>query len=82
MEIQVEKKQDIGTNGQTHVANMELVVVHPLFDIPEQKVDIENAGPMHVTKATWFALWALRAYLIIMIVLAIYRFLGLAGIID
>lgn len=61
---------------------IEFMVVHPLFDKAEQKVDIVNAGPMHVTRATWFALFALRAYLVIMILLAAYRFMVLAGILN
>jgi hypothetical protein len=60
----------------------EYYVVHPLWDEPEIKVDIDNAGPMYVNKATWLALFALRAYLIIMIVLAAYRFMCLAHILK
>jgi len=87
METQIEKKQNF-PNGNNQIfhqldnRDFELVIVHPLFDRPEKKVDIENAGPMKVTKATWFALFALRAYLIIIILLAAYRFLVLAGIIK
>lgn len=82
------KKNRILSNGdklmfhQLDDRNIEFLVVHPLFDEPEKKVDIENAGPMHVTKATWFALFTLRAYLIIIILLAAYRFLVLTGILK
>ena len=87
METLMKKNQKLSDGDklifhQLDARNIELLVVHPLFDEPEKKVDIENAGPMHVTKATWFALFALRAYLIIIILLAAYRFLVLAGILK
>ncbi|HEK19427.1 MULTISPECIES: hypothetical protein [unclassified Mucilaginibacter] len=80
MEALINKKQELPHQKDKY--KTEFTVVHPLFDKPEQKVDIENAGPMHVTRATWFALFALRAYLLIMILLAVYRFMVLAGILK
>jgi hypothetical protein len=83
METLIKENQKLPNSGQVPFHHQhQLTVVHPLFDKAEQKVDIENAGPMHVTRATWLALFALRAYLIIMILLAAYRFMVLAGILK
>jgi len=56
------------------------LVVHPLFDIPEEKVDIENAKPLKMSKTVKWSLISLRIYLVIMIGLSFYRVLVLAGI--
>jgi hypothetical protein len=56
------------------------VVVHPLFDKPEKKVDPAAVGPMKMTRMVRFWLIALRAYVIAMIALAFYRTIVLAGV--
>jgi hypothetical protein len=56
------------------------VVVHPLDDVPEQKVDIENLGPMPMTRSVRFSLMSLRAYLILMMLLVFYHVLDLAKV--
>lgn len=58
------------------------LVVHPLFDEPEQKVDTVNIPPMQLTQMVRFSLLALRAYLIVMAVMLVYHFLDLAGILG
>lgn len=58
------------------------LVVHPLFDGPEQKLDIDNLPPMQLTRSVTLALFALRAYLILMAVMLVYHFLDLAGILE
>ncbi|MEI6914579.1 MAG: hypothetical protein WCL39_05550 [Armatimonadota bacterium] len=55
-------------------------VVHPLDDIPEEKFDAENLGPMQMTKSVRWSLIALRAYLIMMGALVGYHTLDLAGL--
>jgi hypothetical protein len=55
-------------------------VVHPLFDKAERKLDPERVGPMHMTPVVKYSLFALRLYLILMILLAFYRVLQLAGV--
>jgi hypothetical protein len=60
--------------------NPEQVVVHPLFDKPEEKLNPENLGPMHMTKSVKYSLISLRVYLILMVGLASYRVLFLAGV--
>ena len=56
------------------------VVVHPLDDMPETKVDTENLGPMAMTASVKYSLLSLRAYLILMFVLVLYHVLQLAGL--
>jgi hypothetical protein len=56
------------------------VVVHPLDDLPEEKVDTENLGPMKMTPAVRISLLTLRAYLGLMMLLVLYHVLDLAGL--
>ena len=60
--------------------NPEEVVIHPLFDKPEEKCDPENLGPMQMTNSVKYSLISLRIYLISMIGLTAYRVLVLAGV--
>ncbi len=53
-------------------------VVHPLDDRPEEKIDTEHIGPMKITRTVRVCLFALRAYLILMLGLLGYRVLQLA----
>jgi hypothetical protein len=48
-------------------------IVHPLNDLPEQKILIE--GPMRLTKGTKIALFVLRVYLILMLIIVIWKFI-------
>jgi len=54
------------------------VVVHPLDDVPETKVDTEALGPMPMTRAVRLSLFSLRAYLVLMVMLVVYRVVMLA----
>jgi hypothetical protein len=56
------------------------VVIHPLDDVPEVKVDTENLGPMAMTMSVRISLLSLRAYLVLMMILVFYHVLGLAGL--
>ncbi|MFI5117328.1 MAG: hypothetical protein ACHP8B_11605 [Terriglobales bacterium] len=56
------------------------VVVHPLDDVPEEKVDTETLGPMPMTISVKLSLLALRSYLVIMVLLVLYHVLDLAGL--
>ena len=56
------------------------VVVHPLDDRPEEKVDTGNLGPMRMTPSVRISLLSLRAYLVLMMVLVFYHVLDLAGL--
>lgn len=55
------------------------LVVHPLDDVAEQKVDTAHLGPMHLTPAVRYSLLALRAYMLLMMVMLCYYVLHLAG---
>jgi len=55
------------------------IVVHPLDDIPETKVDTETLGPMAMTASVRWSLVSLRGYLILMLVLVFYRVLEMSG---
>lgn len=54
------------------------VVVHPLDDVPEMKVDMETLGPMSLTRCVRLSLMSLRAYLILMVLLVVYHVVMLA----
>ena len=55
------------------------LVIHPLDDIEEQKMDPTRLGPMKMTPAVRFSLLSLRVYLILMILMLLYHVLDLAG---
>ena len=55
------------------------LVVHPLDDAPEQKLDTECLGPMRMTRSVRYSLFALRGYLVLMILLVVFHVLTLAG---
>lgn len=57
----------------------QFVVVHPLDDAPEEKVDIESLGPMPMTASVRISLLSLRAYLVLMMLMVFYRVVLLAG---
>ena len=56
------------------------IVVHPLDDIAEKKVDTSSLGPMPMTRNVKYSLFALRAYLIAMGLLVAYHVIDLAGV--
>jgi hypothetical protein len=55
------------------------VVIHPLDDLPEEKVDTEALGPMPMTRTVKISLLSLRAYLILMVLMVFYHVVDLAG---
>ena len=65
---------------ELHELTNHFVVVHPLDDVPEEKVDTENLGPMTMTPSVRISLLSLRAYLVLMMILVFYHVLGLAGL--
>jgi hypothetical protein len=56
------------------------VVVHPLDDVPEVKVDTDRLGPMAMTLSVRVSLLSLRAYLVLMMLLVFYHVIDLAGL--
>ncbi len=57
-----------------------LYVVHPLDDAPELKRSPEGLGFIHMSRSVKASLVTLRVYLILIMVLAIYRLLDLIGV--
>jgi len=55
------------------------VVVHPLDDAPEEKVDTTSAGPLRLTRSVKLSLMALRGYLILITLLLLYHVMELSG---
>jgi hypothetical protein len=56
------------------------VVVHPLDDMAEEKIDASKLGPMTMTASVKVSLLALRGYLVPMMLLVMYHVLDLAGL--
>jgi hypothetical protein len=58
------------------------VVIHPLDDLPEEKVDTEGLGPMPMTMSVRISLLSLRVYLVLMMLLVFYHVFGMAGLLG
>jgi hypothetical protein len=65
---------------ELHELANHFVVIHPLDDVREEKVDTENLGPMAMTASVRISLLSLRAYLVLMMLLVFYHVLDLAGL--
>jgi hypothetical protein len=57
----------------------EFIVVHPLDDVREKKVDTRSLGPMPMTTSVRLSLFSLRGYLVLMVVLVFYHVIQLAA---
>ena len=55
------------------------LVIQPLDDIPEQKIDSDHLPPMEMTQGVRWSLISLRVYLIFMIALFMYHVIDLAS---
>jgi len=64
------------------VPKNQYVVIHPIYDQREEKVDVASMGPMKMTPGVRLALMSLRAYLIVMVGMLAYRFADMAGVLD
>jgi hypothetical protein len=60
----------------------EFIITHPLFDILEEKINVDKAGPLKLTFAAKWSLILLRFYLIVMVLLSIFRILQLGHILK
>ena len=65
---------------ETNELTNHFVVIHPLDDLPEEKVDTESLGPMAMTTSVRISLMSLRAYLILMMLMVFYRVMAMAGL--
>ena len=68
--------------NRNHMAKNRYVVVPPLDEDPEEKVDTTHLGRMPMTATVKISLMALRAYLLLMIALVFYHVLDLAGLFE
>ena len=55
-------------------------VVHPLYDMPEEKFSPEKLGAIHMTPTVKLSLLALRGYLILIIAMVFFSVLHQAGL--
>jgi hypothetical protein len=69
-------------DDQTENKKMLFSVVHPLDDVPGEKVDTEHLGPMRMTRTVRICLFALRGYLLLMFGLLGFRVLQLASLVH
>lgn len=68
------RPMEIGDVPENH-----FVVVHPLDDVHEEKVNTSTLGTMPMTTSARVSLVALRGYLILMMLLVLYHVMDLAG---
>ena len=68
----------IDVQPRTQTRKDHFVVVHPLDDVFETKVDTEALGPMPMTRTVRVSLMSLRAYLILMVLMVVYHVVMLA----
>jgi hypothetical protein len=57
-------------------------VIHPLDDIEEKKVNVDDLGLMPMTRSVKWSLIALRTYLVVMVGLVFVKVLHLSGLFD
>ena len=62
------------------MSKQHFLVVHPLDDVPEVKVALDSLGFMPMTRSARIALFSLRVYLILMVLLVIYHVIVLARV--
>ncbi len=63
-------------------ASAQFVVMHPLDDLPEKKLDTSSLGPMRMTTSVRTSLMTLRCYLVLMMALVLYHVMDLAGVVG
>ena len=57
-------------------------VIHPLNDVAEEKCSDEHLGTIQMSRSVKISLFVLRAYLIGIVALAIYRFLAMSALLH
>jgi hypothetical protein len=62
----------------TNVSEDQFVVIHPLDDVREEKVDTASLGRMSMTISAKVSLMALRGYLVLMMLLVLYHVIDLS----
>lgn len=66
----------------SHNFDETLYVIHPLDAAPEQKCSAEGLGPMALTQPVRTSLFILRAYLVAITLVLLYRTLDLANLLP
>jgi hypothetical protein len=67
----------------THITNPEtFYVIHPLDAPLEEKCSTEGLGPMELTRPVRASLFVLRAYLVAITLVLLYRTLDLANLLP
>ena len=56
------------------------IVIHPLDDAPEEKLNTAGVAPLRLTASVKLSLMALRGYLILMTFLLLYHVMDLSGL--
>ncbi|HZT42463.1 MAG TPA: hypothetical protein VFA07_09735 [Chthonomonadaceae bacterium] len=64
------------------IENTRYYVVHPLDDVPEQKCCPDGLGAMQMSKSVKASLIVLRAYLLLIVGLALFRLLVMIGLLG
>ena len=67
------------TTAISEIPEDHFLVVHPLDDVRETKIDTSTLGTMPMTASVKLSLMTLRGYLILMMFLVLYHVLDLAG---
>jgi hypothetical protein len=62
----------------SNVSEDQFVVIHPLDDVREEKVDTASLGRMSMTISAKISLMALRGYLALMMLLVLYHVIDLS----
>jgi hypothetical protein len=65
-----------------NVSEEQFVVIHPLDDVLEEKVDTAVLGRMSMTRSAKISLMALRGYLVLMMLLVLYHVIDLSGALN
>jgi hypothetical protein len=64
----------------SEVPEEHFLVVHPLDDVHETKIDTSALGTMPLTASVKLSLMTLRGYLILMMLLVAYHVMDMAGV--
>lgn len=74
------KANTIRAREADHEQRNSFIVIHPLDDAPEEKVNTAGVAPLRLTTSVKLSLMALRGYLIVMTFLLVYHVFDLSGL--
>ena len=72
------QSNQLTASTESELGKDSFLVVHPLDDYPEEKLKSDHLAPLEMTPVVRLSLFALRAYLILMIILCFYHVIDLA----